>query len=253
MISVVILGSGNVANHLTKVFYKADEIHLQQVYARNKSSLNLPNTEIETTDNLSELADADVYIIAISDDSISEFSAQLNLKNKLVVHTSGSASINALKTTANKGVFYPVQTFSVLHNVDFSEVPVCIETENNDDLLLLEKVASSITKHVYFIDSEQRKYLHISAVFINNFVNHIYKIGHDICAKNSIPFQILHPLIIETAEKIAHINPNSVQTGPAKRGDKKTINKHLKLLDGQEKEIYDLLTQSIQKTYGKKL
>ncbi|MET2985148.1 Rossmann-like and DUF2520 domain-containing protein [Aureibaculum conchae] len=253
MISVVILGSGNVANHLTKVFYKADGIHLQQVYARNKSSLNLLNTEIETTDNLSKLADADVYIIAISDDSISEFSAQLNLKNKLVVHTSGSASISALKATANKGVFYPVQTFSVLHNVDFSEVPVCIETENNDDLLLLEKVASSITKHVYFIDSAQRKYLHISAVFINNFVNHIYKAGYDICAKNSIPFQILHPLIIETAEKITHINPSSVQTGPAKRGDKKTINKHLKLLDGKEKEIYDLLTQSIQKTYGKKL
>ena len=253
MISVILLGTGNVANHLAKVFLQTKEVNLVQIYGRNISSLKIFENEVEITSNLDHLKDADVYIIAISDDAISEFSSQLNLKGKLVVHTSGSVAMKALKTTANKGVFYPLQTFSVHHKIDFSEVPVCIETENNKDLLLLKKVANSVTSHVYFIDSAQRKHLHIAAVFINNFVNHLYKIGYDICAEHKIPFKILHPLIIETAEKIADVNPNTVQTGPAKRNDKKTINNHLKLLEGHEKEIYNLLTQSIQNTYGKEL
>ncbi len=107
-----------------------------QIYGRNISSLKIFENEVEITSNLDHLKDADVYIIAISDDAISEFSSQLNLKGKLVVHTSGSVAMKALKTTANKGVFYPLQTFSVHHKIDFSEVPVCIETENNKDLLL---------------------------------------------------------------------------------------------------------------------
>lgn len=253
MISVILLGTGNVAGHLAQVFLQSKEVNLVQIYGRNISAVKSFENEVEITTNLENLKDADIYVIAISDDAISEFSSQLSLKGKLVVHTSGSVAMKALKTTANKGVFYPLQTFSVHHKIDFGEVPVCIETENNEDLLLLEKVASSITSHVYFIDSAQRKHLHISAIFINNFVNHLYKIGFDICNEHKIPFKILHPLIIETAEKIADVNPNTVQTGPAKRNDKKTIKNHLKLLGGHEKEIYNILTQSIQNTYGKEL
>jgi len=114
-------------------------------------------------------------------------------------------------------------------------------------------LANSISKNVFIIDSEQRKQLHIAAVFTNNFVNHLYKIGFDICKEHNIPFETLHPLILETAQKIVHTNPVNIQTGPARRNDLKTIDTHLKLLAGEQKEIYQLLTQSIQKIYAEKL
>lgn len=253
MISAVIIGGGNVANHLIKAFTRADGIHLKQIHARNKHSLNLLETEIEVIDDLSALAEADVYIIAISDDAISGFSAQLKLKNKLVVHTSGSVAMEALQTSANKGVFYPLQTFSKAKPVNFREIPICLEAENENDYKILENLAISISDKVYSIDSNQRKYIHLAAVFVNNFVNYMYKIGNDICLQNNIPFDILHPLIKETAEKITDADPVTVQTGPARRNDKKTIANHIELLTGREKEIYNLLTQSIQNSYGKKL
>ncbi len=253
MISVIVLGTGNVGTHLIRTFLDTKNVALIQVYSRKKSSLKFIEGKVATTTELDNLKLADVYIIAISDDAISEFSSQLDGKNKLIVHTSGSASIHALKNDGNKGVFYPLQTFSKKQAVDFSIIPICIETENEKDLLLLEQLANSISNNVFIIDSEQRKRLHVAAIFTNNFVNHLYKIGFDICKEHNIPFEALHPLITETAKKIANINPVNIQTGPAHRNDTKTIDAHLKLLSGEQKEIYQLLTESIQKTYGEKL
>ena len=253
MISVIVLGTGNVGTHLINAFRKAKNIELLQVYSRKKSSLKNFEDQVSGTTKLAELKAADVYIIAISDDEISNFSKNLNVKDKLVVHTSGSVAMKALQTNANKGVFYPLQTFSKNNDVDFRNVPICLETENEKDLLVLEQVASAISNHVYFIDSAQRKHLHIAAVFTNNFVNHIYKIGFDICKRHHIPFETLHPLILETASKVVQNNPEKIQTGPAHRKDKKTIASHLALLSGDEKKIYNILTESIKKTYGKKL
>ncbi|MDY7396697.1 Rossmann-like and DUF2520 domain-containing protein [Aureibaculum sp. 2210JD6-5] len=253
MISVIVLGTGNVANHLIDAFLKADSINLIQVYGRSKSALSKFENSVETTSKFKSLKDAEVYIITISDDAIPEFSSHLSLKDKLVVHTSGSVAMEALKTTGNKGVFYPLQTFSKDNPVNFAAIPICLETERKEDYKMLEKLASSISDKVYNIDSNQRKYIHLAAVFTNNFVNYMYKIGKDICLENDIPFDILHPLILESAKKIENADPVSIQTGPAKRNDKKTIEKHLKLLKGQKKEIYKLLTQSIKETYGKKL
>ena len=253
MTSVIILGTGNVATHLISAFSKAKNVELKQVYGRKRSSLKQIDENINSTTNLNDLEDAEVYIIAISDDVISAFSSQLQLKNKLVVHTSGSVPLQSLQNIGNKGVFYPLQTFSKKHKVNFSEIPICIEAGNKNDLYLLEKLASSISNKVYPIDSEQRKYLHVSAVFTNNFVNHLYKIGNDICNQKKIPFKILHPLILESAKKITTNNPVKIQTGPAYRNDQKTILNHLKLLSDDEKKIYKLLTKSIQNTHGKKL
>jgi len=253
MISVLILGTGNVANHLANIFLQTNEVKLVQVYGRSILPLKKFEDKVEITSNLRHLKEADIYIIAISDDAIPEFSSKLNLKDKLVVHTSGSVSMDALKTSANKGVFYPLQTFSVDKVVNFKETPICIETESDDDYKLLEKLAVAITNKVYKIDSDQRKYIHLSAVFTNNFVNHMYKMGSDICKENNIPFEILQPLILETARKLQSNDPCKIQTGPAVRNDTKTIDNHVKLLKGQKKEIYKLLTQSIQHTYGKKL
>jgi len=169
------------------------------------------------------------------------------------VHTSGGSSIKALKTNGNKGVFYPLQTFSKEQNIDFKSIPICLETENKEDLILLKKLANIISNNVFMIDSEQRKYLHIAAVFTNNFVNHLYKMGFDICIENNISYEALYPLIQETAQKIMHTKPDNIQTGPALRNDKIIIEKHLNLLSGEKNKIYQLLTESIQATYGKKL
>jgi predicted short-subunit dehydrogenase-like oxidoreductase (DUF2520 family) len=253
MISVIVLGTGNVGMHLINAFLANSAVDLIQVFSRRKSSLKFIENKVNTTTSVSSLKSADIYIIAISDDAIPEFSSQLNLKNKLVVHTSGGSSIKVLKTNGNKGVFYPLQTFSKKQNIDFKTIPICIETERDEDLLILEKLASIISNNVFIIDSEQRKYLHIAAVFTNNFVNHLYKIGFDICKENNIPYEALYPLIQETAQKIMLTKPDNVQTGPALRNDKIIIEKHLNLLSGEKNRIYQLLTKSIQATYGEKL
>ena len=252
MISVILLGTGNLANHLIDAFLQTKNVNLVQVYGRNAAALAKFKKTVDTTSNLAHLKEADIYIIAISDDAIAEFSEQLLVRDKLVVHTSGSVSIDAIKTS-NRGVFYPLQTFTKDKPISFTAIPICIETKQKEDFNQLQQLASLLSNNVYTIDSNQRKYIHLAAVFTNNFVNYMYKIGNDICDENNIPFEILHPLILESATKIKNNKPVSIQTGPAVRNDKKTISNHLKLLKDDEKEIYNLLTQSIQNTYGKKL
>ncbi len=220
------------------------------MYNRNIGNLKSIKKKTAITDNLSDLKDADLYIISITDDAIHEFSQKLLLNGKLVVHTSGSIAMNALNGDFNKGVFYPLQTFTKGQKVNFKKVPICIETEVDNDLPKLEEIASSISKNVYIIDSKQREKLHLSAVFVNNFVNHLYHIADGICKENKIPFEILYPLIIETSKKIKKLNPKDAQTGPAIRNDRKTINHQLMQLTNSQKEIYSVLTDSILKTYN---
>ncbi|WP_166382003.1 MULTISPECIES: Rossmann-like and DUF2520 domain-containing protein [unclassified Polaribacter] len=228
MISVLLVGTGNVATHLHTAFLKADTIAITQISSRN----------------LENIPAADLTIIAVSDDAIAEVSSKI--KNKLVVHTSGGCAISELKNKNNKGVFYMLQTFSKGKNVHFNDVPFCLEATNKKDQQLLNDVAKAIGQKIYLINSEQRKALHVAAVFVNNFTNHLYKIGNDICIEHKVPFEVLLPLIKETASKIASLSPTKAQTGPAVRKDKKTIKNHLDLLDVNQQEIYQLLTKSIQ-------
>ncbi|MFZ2284707.1 MAG: Rossmann-like and DUF2520 domain-containing protein [Lutibacter sp.] len=253
MINIVILGGGNVAWHLTNALLQNSAVNVVQVYNRSLEKINIFKNSTSITNNLSELKDADIYILAVSDNAISELSSALILKNKLVVHTSGSMAMDELKSVSNKGVFYLLQTFSKERKIDFSTVPICIEAETVADLLLLETLATSISKNCYRINSNQRKSLHVAAVFVNNFVNHLYHIGHEICEQNKVPFEILLPLILETANKITTLSPLEAQTGPAKRNDTKTIEKHIAMLTKNQQEIYTLLTKSIYNTYGEKL
>lgn len=253
MIKVVLLGAGNVASHLTKAFLASDAVELVQVYNRTKKSLKQFENQINTTTNLNDLAKADVYIIAIPDDDISSFSNKLVLKNTLVAHTSGSVAMSSLSKNHRRAVFYPLQTFTKDKDINFKNIPICIEAENEENLSLLEKLASAISEKVYKINSEQRKNLHVAAVFVNNFTNHLYHIGNEICKENNVPFEILAPLIQETASKIEDLSPFEAQTGPAKRDDQQTIAAHLAMLNKEQQEIYKLITQSITKTYGKKL
>ena len=253
MINVIIIGSGNVAQHLIKAFSKSKNIDLAQVFSRQKESLVPLLDSHKITDNYTDLAEADLYILAVSDDVIAAVSSQLPFENRLVVHTSGSVSIDVLDNKNRRGVFYPVQTFSKNVAVDFSEIPICLESENEVDFDLLEKVAYSISNKVFKISEVQRQALHVSAVFVNNFVNQLYQIGNEICLENNIPFEVLKPLILETANKVTTLSPKEAQTGPASRNDRQTIERHLNFLsDENRKNIYKIITQSIQNN-GKKL
>jgi predicted short-subunit dehydrogenase-like oxidoreductase (DUF2520 family) len=251
MIKVSIIGSGNLAQHLIAAFQNSknlgDAIELVQVFSRKKKTLiNVVDPKLITTD-LSKLRDADLYIIAISDDAIGAVAAHLPFKNRLVAHTSGSVGLAVLTNNNRRGVFYPLQTFTKSKAIDFETVPICLESENATDFLLLDKVAKSISNNVFAINSEQRKALHVAAVFVNNFSNHLYTIGNEICQNNQVPFAILKPLILETAQKIMTVAPKDAQTGPAKRNDRSTIEAHqLFLSDKNQSTIYKIITQSIQ-------
>ncbi len=253
MIRLSIIGSGNVAQHLIQAFSKAADIELVQVFSRKKESVSRLITEDKIITDFNDLIAVDLVIIAVTDEAIAEVSKEIPLSNLLVVHTSGSVAIEAISNKNRQGVFYPLQTFSISKEVDFKTIPICIEAQNEKDFQILETVAISISDTVYEISTEQRKALHAAAVFVSNFVNHLYQIGNDICIKNDLSFDILKPLIQETANKILTLSPKEAQTGPAKRQDTQTINAHLNFLtDEHQKEIYKMLTKSIIDN-GKKL
>jgi len=247
MIRITIIGSGNVAQHLIKAFTKSELVEIVQVYARKKEALSSLIEFDKITSDFEELQESDLYIIAVSDKAIADVSKQLPFQNRIVVHTSGAASLDVLDTKNRKGVFYPLQTFSKNKEIDFSIIPLCLEAENTFDFRVLETVAKSISNAVFAINSDQRKALHVAAVFVNNFTNHLYHMGQEICEEHQVPFEILRPLIQETAEKINTLNPVDAQTGPAKRNDLVTIDAHLAYLTSEnQKNIYKLITQSIQ-------
>ncbi len=253
MIKVVVIGAGNVAQHLISAFLKSNQINLLQVLARDTKKLShLLDFEYLTSD-FHQLKDADLYIIAVSDSAIEEVSNAIPFENKLVVHTSGSMPMAILNSKNRKGVFYPLQTFSKTKSVNFKEIPICLEAENESDLKTVEILAKEVSNAVYIVNSEQRKALHVAAVFVSNFTNHLYQIGENICRENNLPFDLLKPLILETADKIISLPPKEAQTGPAKRNDTITINSHLNFLKEENQiEIYKLLTKSIIDD-GKKL
>jgi predicted short-subunit dehydrogenase-like oxidoreductase (DUF2520 family) len=253
MVKVVLIGAGNVAQHLILAFQKSNQIELVQVFARNTNQLTHLLGSDRLTANYTDLKQADVYIIAVNDNAISEVSNQLPFENKLVVHTSGSVAMTDLNAKNRRGVFYPLQTFSKSKEVNFNEIPLCLETENPSDYAVLETLAKEISNVVYAVSSEQRKALHVAAVFVSNFTNHMYHLGNEICEANNLDFAILKPLITETANKVQELSPKEAQTGPARRNDTTTINAHLAFLtDDNQKEIYKLLTKSII-DHGKKL
>ena len=178
----------------------------------------------------------------------------MDTKNTLIVHTSGATAMYILKKHDSIGVFYPLQSFTKNRMPDFKEIPICIEAKNEKDIDTLNLLAQKISNHVYEIDSEQRKKIHVAAVLVNNFTNHLYHLGYNFLDENNINPQILFPLIKETAHRIDEVSPYLAQTGPAKRHDLKTMENHLELLKSPKtKEIYKLLSRSISDIYEKKL
>ena len=248
MTTITVLGSGNVAHHLILNILKHDSLSLQQIYARNEHQLtDLVSKELITTD-IKKLKPADIFIIAVNDNAIAEISNAIEISNQFVVHVSGNTPMNVINPKHRPGVLYMLQTFSKDKDVDFSKIPFCLEASHKSDLNLLEDIALKFSERIYFINSSQRQAIHLAAVFVNNFSNHMYTLGEEVCKENAVPFEILKPLILETAQKIESLDPVKAQTGPAIRNDSQTISRHLEILkDTNKKDIYSLITKSIQR------
>lgn len=253
MIKAVLLGAGNLGYHLTHFMLKCPNIELIQVYNRSIEKIEYLKEKVAITSQLNELREANIYILCVSDQAISELSSQLHFPTKLVIHTSGATSINELKSDSQKGVIYFPQSFTKEKKISFKDIPICIEGCNENSLKILNSFSKKISKNIYLINSNQRKSLHLAAVFVNNFVNHLYYNAEQICYENNIPFDILKPIILETVKKVEDLSPYEAQTGPAKRQDFKTIEIHKSMLTSSKLKIYNLLTKSIQEIYGKKL
>ena len=246
---IVLIGSGNVAFHLAKAFTEA-QIHISQIFGRNTTELQKISEQFSIPFSTETLADADLYIISVSDSSIAEVSSLIKNENALVTHTSGSVSREALNGNYRKSVFYPLQTFSKSKNLDYSKIPFFIDAENENDEEILKNLASKISKNVMLANDEKRKYIHLTAVFACNFVNHLYARAKEISDSQGIPFDYFLPLIDETTQKIHELEPKLAQTGPAIRNDEKVLKLHESLLTDEEKlKIYKTLNESIKKMY----
>jgi len=247
MIKIVLLGAGNVGTHLYRALHNKEGLQLIQWYNRSLNNLEKESVPFAVTQNLNDIIEADLYIISVSDSVIPEISKALEGKKGIIAHTAGSISMEVLGAHENHGIFYPLQTFSKQKEVDFNQIPLCLEANQQENLNLLKKVAQAIGGPVHLIDSAQRKALHVAAVFVNNFTNHLYTIGEELCKAHKVPFSVLQPLIAETADKMKHLPPSLAQTGPAARGDQKILEDHLQYLTKEShQKIYQLISASIQ-------
>ena len=248
MIKIVILGAGNIGTHLFQNFEQSEAVEVVQWYNRSLESLELHQKKVAITNQLSELKEADIYLLALSDDAIQSVAKYLVHLKGIIAHTAGSVSMQVLQQHPNHGVFYPLQTFSKSRTVDFKSIPICVEANSEDNKKILTQLAEAIGNQIHTINSKQRMALHTAAVFVNNFTNHLYQIGADICEEQHVPFDLLRPLIKETAAKIEDLSPKEAQTGPALRNDRTTLQKHEDQLNNPIfKNLYLTLTQSLQK------
>jgi predicted short-subunit dehydrogenase-like oxidoreductase (DUF2520 family) len=255
---IVLIGAGNVSTHLGPLL-KSKGHTILQVFSRSNKSANTLAKKLVcdfTTNSKLINPDGDIYIVALRDEAIPIFLQSFAFEKKLIVHTSGSTDINVFpKRIENCGVLYPLQTFSMSHKSLPATIPFCIEGNNEKSLRKIKFVARSISKSVHVVDSYTREYIHLSAVMVNNFSNYMFAIAAKILKEKNISFEILRPLIMETALKVQTDEPSKMQTGPARRGDTIIIEKHLKLLKAYPElnKIYRLLSENIEKNFGPRL
>jgi predicted short-subunit dehydrogenase-like oxidoreductase (DUF2520 family) len=249
---ITLIGSGNVATHLAAAFKNAGH-KIVQVYSPNyqNAALLAYHVGANAVDDLENIeTETDIFIIAVKDDAIEYIAEKLAIYQKLTVHTSGATHLEAiLQYNALSGVFYPLQTFSKTKEVDFTQVPLCIEGGDEHITSILEQLAKTISRNIYRVSSAQRKTLHLAAVFACNFPNALYAIAQSLLQQQGLDFGMLRPLILETAQKVQQNLPANVQTGPAIRHDEKTMDEHLNLLryDPQLQQLYKMLSQRIIK------
>ena len=250
MKNITLIGSGNVATHLgLSLINKGYKI--KQVWSKEQKNADLLAKKVnsESINNLNLIKDADLYIVAVKDDVLESVIKHVDINN--IVHTSASKGIEIFKKKfKNYGVLYPLQTFNKEIDLDFSEIPICIEANNSLFERKLLTLGNTLSNKAIIMNSEQRKQLHIGAVFACNFTTEMFSIAYTILTKSNIDFKLLLPLINQTVKKIKANKPSDFQTGPAKRKDQKIIDDHINQISNkQQKEIYKLISDSIIKNY----
>lgn len=252
--NISIVGAGNVATQLAIAFRSAGH-RIIEIVARNEElgAALAKSVDAEFNSNLKVLASADIYIIAVKDDAISDVATRIDVEGKIVAHTSGVKPIFLLTdASATHGVFYPLQTMTRHQQLNFAEVPIIIEGNDEVTASILAQLAKSISTKVYRVNEQQRQWIHVAAVFANNFTNHFYSIAEKLLNEQGVSMEILLPLILRSAENIQHNSPKVLQTGPAVRGDFRTIDRHLQMLRDDEKlqALYRSVTESILRGRG---
>ena len=247
---IILAGAGNLATCLGVALVRAGVTPVA-VWSRSEASASALAEKLGCpySTEITMLPDADIVITAVSDDALPHVAKQLTERysNALLAHTAGSVAMDIWAEAGARryGVFYPMQTFSKNKEVDFSHVGIFIEACAETVYLALEQLASKVSPMVYRATSRQRGYLHIAAVYACNFANAMYSMAHDILEKERLPFEVMLPLIDETAAKLHHLSPEEAQTGPARRGDETIMRKQLAMLDGTKSEIYALVSSYI--------
>ena len=251
------MGAGRVAHHLAHVLSQHHQI--VQIYSRTLATAQTLATQVNATAtmNIAELnPEIDLVIIAVSDQAIASVISNVHqqLPKVLIVHTSGSTDIEILaQIHARAGVFYPLQTFSLERQINWSDTPIFVEAKSEDDLVLLEELANQLSTRVYSYTSAQRLSLHLAAVFACNFTNYCYDMAKQIVDAQHVDFSLLYPLILETANKVLNNDPKQMQTGPAMRGDQNILKMHEQMLQKAQREdlknIYQLMSQQILQSH----
>ena len=251
---IVFIGAGNVATHLAWALkYQGHDI--VQIYSRTKPSAQKLALKINTEfcTSLEQLKEADMYIYAVADNALKSVIERIDFSSGMHIHTAGSVDIAIFENKFyNYGVLYPLQTFSKEKDVDFSVIPIFVEGNNEATTNVLLSIANNLSTKTYKATSNERIRLHIAAVFACNFTNFFYTIASELVQKSNIPFEILEPLIAETASKIKTLTPYDAQTGPARRNDEVTMNKQYDMIeDENQKLIYKFISDCITNKYKK--
>nr|WP_042288755.1 DUF2520 domain-containing protein [Nonlabens ulvanivorans] len=264
MMEIIVIGTGNLGLNLCKAienqyvinnfaFAKAENKNvkntLKLVGYYNTSSTTIDSLQAPLLQSITTLPEVDLIIIASPDDYIASVSMTIKTK-AIIAHTSGSVAMQAVSNHANHGVFYIPQSFSKSREMNFEELPICVEFNNSIAQEGLEELGNQLSSKLTYLNSQQRGRLHIAAVYMNNFVNHCYTKADEILKEAKIDASLLYPLMNETLAKAQDLSPYQAQTGPARRNDVQTITRHLEALKLNDRNMYDAITQSIKNTYG---
>ncbi len=247
------MGGGNLAEAVALAISNSSNVELTQIYLRRGDrAAHLSELCAAPAATFDEpLAEADIYLLAVSDPAIGNLSSTLNFAaGALVAHTAGSTSIEALDSRVRRAVLYPLQSFSAGRRVDFAQIPIFVEGDSAESLAQISELAKELSDSVICIDSDARRQLHLSAVFACNFVNAMFVAGEQLVGLSSQSFEVLKPLIGECCAKACEAQtPRSVQTGPAVRGDNATMQSHIAMLEDERlKEIYQNISRYIWET-----
>jgi len=246
MLEITVIGNGNLGTALATAINNVKDFKLLEWYGRTWDNDNLP---VKAITKLIKLKNADLYILAVSDNSINKILDSIDT-DFFVIHCSGATSIDIFKNHPRSGVLFPIQTISKTNGIFFKHTPFCIEAKHETDLEILKKLVLALEGSYELLNSVQRANLHLSAVWVNNFVNHMIFKGKKICTDNNIPFSLLKPILKMTINQALINNPKNIQTGPARRDDKETLEIHSQLINNlNDKKLYEIITKSIQNSY----